>query len=338
LKKRNIAGVVSNDFGSGLDEMKDKRKATTRRATTATELAARHTRARRGLPRAQQEAPAQRRLFKGGKSAPRSKKSSVTSVVFSALFILGLVLIALLVLKSAVGGRFFAVRHIELEGQAHAPREMLLSEIQQHAANGLWQTDLEAVRKALKSHTWVREAEVARVFPDRLRVKIEEREPFALVRRANNTLVWIDRDGAVLGERAQFAGEQAPPLIKGLAEGQSAEVMEINRRHLQLYQNLLTDLDREEPKLSPRIAEVFFDEAQGVKLGLSDQKVTVLVGTQDFRARLNAALKVLAAVERRDVAALKLFRISDAERLFRGEPIAYLNATLPDRVIVGLAE
>jgi hypothetical protein len=47
---------------------------------------------------------------------------------------------------------------------------------------------------------------------------------------------------------------------------------------------------------------------------------------------------VLDAVRRKDLDALNVLRISDAERLLGGARIAYLNATDPKRVIVGLDE
>lgn len=308
------------------------------------ELAARHTRVRTAKHRAPGKQPflsflrpRPAKVKVKHYEAPGPRRSA-SAWFFGVLFVLGFAGLALLALSSAAGGQLFAVRYIEFEGNARVSNRELQDEVRRHTAGGLLQVNLEAVRAALKQREWVREVEVARVWPDRLRVKISERAPFVLARRSNNALVWLDRDGTALGERGVFKLEPAPPVVSGLAEGPGAEVMETNRHHLLLYQGLLADLDRQEPKLSPRIDEVLFTEGPGVKLRLAGQKVLVLVGTQDFRARLQAALAVLEAVERRDADALKLFKITDAERLFSGKPIAYLNATLKDRVIVGLAE
>ena len=125
--------------------------------------------------------------------------------------------------------------------------------------------------------------------------------------------------------------------MSGLAEGAAPQVIDKRRRHLELVQQLLTALDEREPRLSPRIDEVILDDVNGIKLRVSEGRVTVTVGEEDFYRRAQEAFKVLDAVEHRDVAALRVLKLTDAERLLSGPPIAYINATLSDRVVVGLA-
>ena len=195
--------------------------------------------------------------------------------------------------------------------------------------------DLELIRSKLQSYPLIREAEVARLLPDRLRVTIVERKPVALARR-DNSVVCVDDDGVMFGDRSYWRGRDVP-LISGLAEG-GEDANKINRDWIMKYKRLMAELDQSEPPLSSRIDEIHFDLDQGVRLTLADSRVAVLVGKEDFRTRLNAALDVLDAVRRKDAEALNVLRISDAERLLGGAKIAYLNATDPKRVIVGLDE
>jgi hypothetical protein len=125
------------------------------------------------------------------------------------------------------------------------------------------------------------------------------------------------------------------PLISGLAEG-GTQAPEINRQRIAAYQRLLEELNQSPPLLA-RIDEVVFNDVQ-MSVILADSRIAVLLGTEDFRKRLNAAFDVLDAVNRGDAEALNVLRISDAERLLSGARISYLNATIPQRIVVGLEE
>jgi hypothetical protein len=65
--------------------------------------------------------------------------------------------------------------------------------------------------------------------------------------------------------------------------------------------------------------------------------VSVLVGGAEFRARVEKALKVLDAIERKDLSTLGFYKITEARRVIESR-ISYLNVTHPERVVVGLAE
>jgi hypothetical protein len=132
-------------------------------------------------------------------------------------------------------------------------------------------------------------------------------------------------------------GMNIPPIISGLVES-GEKSQDANRQRMMMYQQLLRELDGVEPPLSSRIDEVIFDDEKNIRLILKDQQVAVLVGQDDFRTRLNAALDVLDAIRRKDPQALQVLKIEDAQRLLEGGKVAYLNATIPKRVIVGLAE
>ena len=314
-----------------------------RNANTASDLAARHTRARRGLPnaaprtRASQAKRSRTRTSRKGQSGP-SPFAKLLRSVGGVLVVMVLVGGAAVSLQSLMGAHFFQVKKVDLEGTQRTKREDLLSLIEDQAHGDVWRVDLEKIRDLLKRDTWIRDVEVTRQLPDRLHVKIQEREPYALVRYADHSVVWIDRDGTVLGDQSRFNPEVIPPIISGLVEGASEKVMENNRRHLKLYQELLNELDEREPRLSSQVDEVIFEGVDGLKLRVQGGKVEVLVGTTDFRKRTQNALRILQAVERRDISTLQLLKITDAEQLLSGKPIIYINATVPERAIVGLAE
>ena len=193
------------------------------------------------------------------------------------------------------------------------------------------------IRDKVNSNELVKEVKVTRLLPDMLRISITERDPYALARRSNGTVVCVDRQGVMFGNQSLIKSKSVLPVINGLIE-QGERAAEINRQRMLIYQQLIADLDGSKPTLSSRIDEVYFDEAQGVRVVLADSRIAVFLGKEDFRMRLNAALDVLDAVKRRDINALNVLRVSDAEKLLSGTNISYVNATIPKRVVVGLQE
>lgn len=233
--------------------------------------------------------------------------------------------------------RFFSLRAVAVEGSVLLSREEVERIVKENTPDGVLRADLTLIREKLQQDELVKEVEVTRLLPDMLRVTIKEREPYTLARRKDGDVVCVDQNGVLFGKRSMFRGA-IPPLVSGLNETPDAAAQESNRQRLLLYKQLLEALDQSAPPLSSRIDEVIFDETGGIRLILAESGVAVMVGKEDFRVRLNAALDVLDAVRRKDADALQVLRIADAEKLLSGNRVAYVNATIPNRVIVGLAE
>ena len=179
-------------------------------------------------------------------------------------------------------------------------------------------------------------AGASRVLPDALRVIVHEREPLAPWRMLNNSVVWVDREARNLGELDFNQTERVPPIISGLEEGNTEEIKIANRKRMEIYQQLVRELDQNGEKLSDQIDEVNLSDWQAVRLHLSKRNLSVLVGNVEFKTRFEKALKVIDAIERKDLSALGLLKVSDAEKLVNGDRIAYLNVTHAS-VIVGFA-
>jgi len=285
--------------------------------------------------------PRQRSLFSHLSTESISQKVTSTggSILISLLAIGGLIVLFLLFASS----RFFALKGVDVVWpEAKAGARPLLSADEVEAmvkpnvvARGVLNADLEKIREKLASYPLIREVEVARLLPDRLRVTIVERQPVALARKGNS-VVCVDDEGVMFGDSTHWRGKM-PPVLSGLAEnGENAS--EKNRQWIMTYKRLMAELDQGDPPRSSLIDEIHFDEDQGVRLTLADKREAVLIGKEDFRTRLNVALDVLDAVRSKNAEALNVLRIGDAERLLSGAKIAYLNVTDPKRVIVGLDE
>lgn len=311
---------------------------------TASDLAARHRRPMSARGAKREGGGARRTTSKRDASTAEAVKASFkrmlrTGVIF--LFAVALVAGAGYAYREFAGSHYFALRNVELRGDLRAPRRELISSLEAGASNGLWRTDLDELREQLRRHPWVRDAEVVRVLPDTLRVTISEREPYVLARLERGALVWVDREGVILDEQGAFKGasdlDKGLPLISGLLEGSDEKARDGNRRLMLVYERLIDELRQGEPPLLDAIEEAHFDEVEGLHLQLAGRRVRVIAASDDFHAQVKKAITVLDAVARRDSSTLELFRITDAERLFGGRPISYINTKSSNQLIVGLA-
>ncbi len=293
--------------------------------------------------RATERREARQKEIKSARVEKRSRQTQVSDstrrwVYFGMIALLALILLvgSVMAYDKVTGSQLFILKEIELQGTKRATPEELLRALEPYKSRSLWQLDLQTIRAVIEKNPWVREAEVSRVLPDSLRVTVHEREPVAPWHTPNNSVVWVDQEARSLGELDFNQMQNVPPIINGLEEGTGEDVKVANRRRMEVYQKLLNELDQGGAKLSEEIDEVSLKDVQGVRLHLLKRKVSVMVGGTEFRSRLEKAIKVLDAIERKDLSALGFFKIADAEKLVNGNRISYLNVTHPERVVVGL--
>ena len=301
-----------------------------------------HNLQERRQQRATERREARKKEIPSGRSEKRARQPQISDATKHWVYLGMLALLVVILLVGSVmayskvsGSQLFILKEIELQGAKRAAPEELMRALEQYKSRSLWQLDLQTIRATIKQNPWVREAEVSRVLPDSLRVTIQEREPVAPWHTPSNAVVWVDQDARSLGELDFNQMQNVPPIIKGLEEGTSPDVKGANQRRMEMYKKLLNELDQGGAKLSEEVDEVELKDVQGVRLHLLKRKVSVMVGGAEFRPRLEKAIKVLDAIERKDLSALGFFKIADAEKLVNGNRISYLNVTHPERVVVG---
>jgi len=85
------------------------------------------------------------------------------------------------------------VEHVVFVGAAHADARTLRHLADLPNGTTWWRADLGAVERGVEQHPWVRDATVERVWPDTVRVTIDERVPVALLGLKDRTYVLDDQ-------------------------------------------------------------------------------------------------------------------------------------------------
>jgi cell division protein FtsQ len=156
---------------------------------------------------------------------------NLTAAVLAAVGVCALVAVALL---WAAHRPVFAVRAIRVEGDlAHNSALTIRANAAPKLAGNFFTMDLAAGRRAFESVPWVRQAIVKRVWPNRLRVQLEEHKPAALWSSSANaddaSDKMVNTFGEVFEANVGDVEDEALPTLRG-PDGTSAQMLRMMGR------------------------------------------------------------------------------------------------------------
>jgi len=201
---------------------------------------------------------------------------------------------------AAIAATTFAVRYalyspqvllvkpdqIEVSGNHIVAREDVQKLFVVDRNKSVLRVPLDKRRSQIQEISWVEDASVQRILPNRLRVEITERAPVAFFRNGNE-LTLIDAHGVLLdrpdGEDFHF------PIVTGMSEGMAREERE---KRMELYAEFMKDVDLVKPGSSERMSEIVLGnpkDLRAVITGLGSDAgapaVTVHFGQGDFTTK-----------------------------------------------------
>src|SRR5712671_134173 len=200
--------------------------------------------------------PARRDGREAGRSrsfSPRALFDYVPSALKVVLAILAL-MAAFIGYRVAASAAMFQVSSIDVTGTSRTSAEEIEGLTRRAVARtGVWRADLSAISAELGRLPGVRRAIVSRVLPDRLRVRVIERVPLAVVRTSAGHFFWVDEEGVALGE-LKPADSVPSFFIRGWNEDGTEEARGDNAERVQKYQEALREWSS--LGLAERVSEV----------------------------------------------------------------------------------
>ncbi|HYW74607.1 MAG TPA: FtsQ-type POTRA domain-containing protein [Pyrinomonadaceae bacterium] len=234
-----------------------------------------------------------------GSSSSRARgffsKEIFAYVPWALKFVVAIVILVGLIVgyRLAAAAALFQVQTIDVSGTSRTSAEEIQGLTRRALSrSGVWRADLTGLSNELGRLPGVRRAVVTRVLPDRIRVRITERVPTAVVRTSSGHFVWVDDDGVMLGEMRP--DDHMPAFfIRGWNEEGSDDARRENAGRVQKYQELLKAWDA--AGLSPRVSEVTLSDLRDVRAQLAgaDSQIEVRLGAEDLSTRLQIALQAL---------------------------------------------
>jgi len=177
------------------------------------------------------------------------------------------------------------INNIEIEGARRLSRGVLLQQAGLKPGVNLLAVRPAQVERALLSHPWIAKAELSRQWPDHLHLKIQERDPVALV-QIGEELLYMDRQGMLFkplspGDPHNF------PVITGLTPEQfrhaAGDLPEVVAQTF----HLMEVLKKTPPPLNlENISEIHADLERGFTLYANGLGVALDIGLQDYPEKL----------------------------------------------------
>jgi cell division protein FtsQ len=177
------------------------------------------------------------------------------------------------------------INTIEIEGARRLSRALLLEQSKVTPGASLLGIRPGQVERALMAHPWVAKAEVSRVWPNNLHLKIQERDPVALV-QFGEELLYMDRQGMIFkplspGDPHNF------PVVTGLTPEEfrhaAGDLPEVVAQVFQLMDVLKTT---PAPLNLENISEIHVDLERGFTLYANGVGVALDLGLKDYSEKL----------------------------------------------------
>jgi cell division protein FtsQ len=166
----------------------------------------------------------------------------------------------------------FEVQKLSVSGLKRVEENQVLAKAGFDLGTNVFRVRLDEIREHVEELPWVRHAVVERVLPDKIIIKIVEREPIGLA-RINGEVFQFDIEGTVLDP--DTVSGASFPILDGLRMGDHKR----NLEKVQVYRRVLDDLGQ------TALSEVHINDAQEVTVVSASDPVLVNIGTTDFRTR-----------------------------------------------------
>jgi cell division protein FtsQ len=153
-------------------------------------------------------------------------------------------------------------RTLEIDGAAHASSRSVEAVFAEDFGRSVYLVPLAERRASLQAVDWVKDASIARMWPNRLAVRLVERVPVAFVllpagsRASGSRYGLIDEDGVILPPAPDRFGL---PVLHGV---RTSDSLEVRAHRVQIMRKLLHDLG----DLGREISEVDVSDPDNLKV------------------------------------------------------------------------
>lgn len=210
---------------------------------------------------------------------------------------------------------FFKVASVQVigEGRIEAADIRELSGVQ--SGLSMFDLDLKLIGSRIEKNPWIAKAEVERIFPRTVTIKVTEFTPAAIIN--HGCLYYVAQDGTVfkpleMGEKINF------PLLTGMEQKDILKNLDETRLLLSGAVRLAESLRARKSFNLEKLSEIHIDPLHGYELMTLQGGVPVRIGFDGFEPKLARLERIYTEIES---------RLSVTQ---------YIDLNAPDRVIVKL--
>ncbi len=215
--------------------------------------------------------------------------------------------------RMLVASDYFRIETVRVENCARVSVEEIVGLSDLEIGSSIFALDLAMIGGKIEENAWIKTARIDRIFPREVVIRVEERQPRAIVNLGY--LYYVDEGGEVF--KMLSAGDRLDyPVITGIERNDLVEHGERTRSMLQEAIALLRELGERRQFNLESISEAHLDAEEGIALFTYQGGVPIRLGAGDFAGKLDRLERIYKELEPR-LAGLK-----------------YIDLKVPDRVIV----
>jgi cell division protein FtsQ len=224
--------------------------------------------------------------------------------------------------RHVVASPRFALREVRADATLHVSRNEILALAGVEAGDRLLAIDTDAVAARVATHPWVASVRVRRQLPSALAVDVVERR--AVASALLGTLYLIDETGRPF-KRATLDEADGLPVLTGVARDQYTLARAASEAAFRDALGLLALYRADDelaaarrasggPAARPALSEIHIDPRAGYSLVLYDGGGEILLGRDDWPAKLARLDEILGALGQRGPAALRAVHLEGPSR------------------------
>lgn len=174
------------------------------------------------------------------------------------------------------------LQKVTIEGCHETSERKLLSLTQLDRKPNLLSVDLAELRSKIEATPWIEQAEIKRIFPDKISIKITERNPAAII--LLERLYYIDGQGVIFA-RVPKGHQIGYPVLTGLRRDDFKAHPDQSRLLVSKALSLIKLIEGAEVFSKKDISEIHMDKALGINLYSNDGAIEIKLGLDHFEAK-----------------------------------------------------
>lgn len=174
------------------------------------------------------------------------------------------------------------LQEVTIEGCQETSEEKLLSMTQLDRKQNILNIDLAELRSKVETNPWIEQAEIRRIFPNRIAIKITERKPAAII--LLERLYYIDGHGVIFAWVPE--GHQIDhPVLTGLCRDDFKAHPDQSWTLVSKALSLINVIENAEVLSKKDISEIHMDKALGINLFSNDGAIEIKLGLDHYEAK-----------------------------------------------------
>lgn len=218
---------------------------------------------------------------------------------------------ALLTVQMLLESGYFEVRQIRVEQQVRVTEGEILEASDIKLGDSMFDLELYMIGRKIEEHPWIAKAFVERAFPDQVVIRVEERQPRAIIDL--DYLYYVDKSGVVF-KMLEAGDELDYPVITGINRQYLLDNPDQTQDCLNLALRLMDELESRTLFNLDDVSEIHYEEQEGLILHTLIGGVPVRMGTQGFDGKLDRLESIYDDLEPR-LLALKYIDLNVADRV-----------------------